>query len=57
MDAVVHEPEALLVHRFIGRAGQHGRILLVIAAEQPPDAVTTESLTPLSDVTLIRDDR
>jgi adenylate kinase len=89
LDAVVylHAPQAVLVHRLLGRAGQGGRsddtgavirhrlevfakttspliayyrdrgILLAVDADQPPEAVTTEILTRLSDRSLTRDRR
>jgi adenylate kinase len=89
LDAVVylHAPQAVLVQRLLGRAGQGGRsddtaavirhrldvftptispliayyrdrgILLAVDADQPPEAVTTEILTRLSDRSLTRDRR
>jgi adenylate kinase len=81
----LHAPEAVLVRRLLGRAGQEGRgddtaavilhrlevfatatspliayyrdrgILLEVDADQPPEAVTTEILTRLSDRSPIRE--
>jgi adenylate kinase len=87
LDAVVYlyAPEAVLLRRLLGRAGQGGRsddtsavirhrldlfttttspliayyrdrgILLAVDADQPPEAVTTEIMTRLSDRSPIRE--
>jgi adenylate kinase len=87
LDAAVYlyAPEAVLVQRLLGRAGQGGRsddtsavirhrldvfstttspliayyrgrgILLAVDADRPPEAVTTDILTRLSDLSRIRE--